>query len=53
MNMNYYQTLISVADDSPVTESVVPVNGFSSFQRDIRSMCEDCHFIQDNLTLQL
>ncbi|MFG1879130.1 DUF6157 family protein [Sphaerisporangium sp. NPDC049003] len=24
MDLNYYQTLIAVADDSPVTESVVP-----------------------------
>ncbi|MEV7966919.1 DUF6157 family protein [Sphaerisporangium sp. NPDC088356] len=24
MNLNYYQTLVAVADDSPVTESVVP-----------------------------
>lgn len=25
MDMNYYQTLIAVAEDCPVTESVVPV----------------------------
>ncbi|HEX6305390.1 MAG TPA: DUF6157 family protein [Anaerolineales bacterium] len=26
MDLNYYQTLIAVADDCPVTESVVPVS---------------------------